>query len=154
MCSATVHRLSVSRVLAHAISEPLLDEDLEARAFAALKSSWPSPRHYLFYNLRDHPHEDIPIRWFQLFVDVDELTTVELVLEELRAHGDNPDYREDLAALMEVLKGCAGSRRFEDKILDAVNSPAMNAAVVPLLRKFLGRSTSRKRPMAPANGRS
>src|SRR5262245_37217052 len=52
-----------ARVLAHAISEPLLDEDLEARAFAALKSSWPSPRHYLFYNLRDHPHEDIPIRW-------------------------------------------------------------------------------------------
>jgi len=124
------------RVLAHAISEPLLDEDLETRAFASLKSSWPSPRHYLFYNLRDHPHEDIPIRWFQLFVDVDELTTVELVLEELRAHGDTPDYREDLAALMEVLKGSMDPQ-LEDKILGAINAPSTGEAVKSLLRKFL-----------------
>src|SRR4030095_6454064 len=71
-----------ARVLAHAVSEPLLDEDLEARAFAALKASWPLPRHYMLYCLREHPHEDIPLRWFQLFVEVDELTTADLVLEE------------------------------------------------------------------------
>ena len=125
-----------SRVLAHAISEPLLDENLEERAFTSLKAAWPLPRHYLLYNLRDHPHEDIPIRWFQLFAEVDELSTVELILEELRAHGDNPRYQEDLAALMEVLQTCRDPE-IEDKILDAVNSPAMNAAVVSLLRKFL-----------------
>lgn len=125
-----------ARVLAHAVSEPLLDEDLEARAYAALKASWPQPRHYLLYNLREHPHEDIPIRWFQLFADVDEPTTVELALDELRVHGENPRYHEDLAALTEVLKTCRDPE-IEDKILDAVNSPATNAAVLPLLRKFL-----------------
>ena len=87
---------------AHAVSEPLLDENLEERAFTSLKAAWPLPRHYLLYNLRDHPHEDIPIRWFQLFAEVDEPSTVELTLEELRAHGDNPRYQEDLAALVEV----------------------------------------------------
>jgi hypothetical protein len=125
-----------ARVLAHAVSEPLLEEDLEMRAFEALKATWPSPRHYLFYNLRDHPHEDIPIRWFQLFVEVDELTTVELVLEELRAHGENPDYQEDLAALMETLGGCRDPE-IEDKILGAINAPATNRAMLPLLSKFL-----------------
>jgi tetratricopeptide (TPR) repeat protein len=124
------------RVLAHAISEPLLDEDLESRAFTTLKSSWPSVRHYLFYNLRDHPHEDIPIRWFQLFAEVDEVTTVELALEELRAHGDNPDYREDLAALTDVLKG-SRDPQLEDKVLGAINAPSTSPAVVELLRKFL-----------------
>ena len=114
----------------------MLDENLEERAFTSLKAAWPLPRHYLLYNLRDHPHEDIPIRWFQLFAEVDEPSTVELILEELRAHGDDPRYQEDLAALMEVLQTCRDPE-IEDKILDAVNSPAMNAAVVPLLRKFL-----------------
>lgn len=125
-----------ARVLAHAVSEPLLDEDLEARAFAAFKASWPLPRHYMLYNLQEHPHEDIPVRWFQLFVEVDEPATVELVLEELRAHGGNPRYQEDLVALMEVLQTCRDPE-VEDKILDAVNSPATSAAVIPLLTEFL-----------------
>ena len=125
-----------SRVLAHAVSEPLLDEDLETRAFTALKASWPLPRHYMLYSLRDHPHEDIPTRWFQLFAEVDEPKTVDLVLEELRAHGGNPRYLEDLAALMEVLHTCRDPET-EDKILDAVNSPETAVDVLPLLRKFL-----------------
>jgi hypothetical protein len=125
-----------ARVLAHAVSEPLLDEDLEARAFSALKSSWPLPRHYMLYNLREHPHEDIPVRWFQLFVDVDERMTVELVLEELRAHGDSPRHQEDLAALMDTLQSCRDPEA-EDKVLDAVNSPSTSPAVLALLRKFL-----------------
>src|SRR5688572_871110 len=116
-----------ARVLAHAVSEPLLDEDLEARAFAALKASWPLPRHYMLYNLREHPHEDIPIRWFQLFVEVDEPMTVELFLEELRAHGENPAYLEDLIALAETLQGCRDPE-LEDKILDAVNSTRTSPA--------------------------
>jgi len=125
-----------ARVLAHAVSEPLLDETLEGRAFAALKASWPLPRHYMFYSLREHPHEDIPIRWFQLFVEIDELTTADLVLEELRAHGENPAYLEDLAVLMETLQGCRDPE-LEDKILHAVNSSSTSAPALALLRKFL-----------------
>jgi len=125
-----------ARVLAHAVSEPLLDEDLETRAFAALKASWPLPRHYMIYSLREHPHEDIPLRWFQLFVEVDELTTADLVLEELRAHGDTRAHFEDLAALMETLHSCRDPE-LEDKVLDAVNSPSMSASALSLLRKFL-----------------
>jgi hypothetical protein len=133
-----------ARVLSHAISEPLLEEDLEAKAFAAVKASWPSPRHYLFYNLREHPHEDIPIRWFQLFVEVDELTTVELALDEFRAHGDNPHYQEDLAALLEILHGCRDPE-IEDKIMSAINASTTNPAVLPLMRKFL----EEHRPIEP-----
>jgi tetratricopeptide (TPR) repeat protein len=125
-----------ARVLAHAISEPLLDEDLELRAFKALKAGWPLPRAYMFYNLREHPHEDIPIRWFQLFVEMDESTTVELALEELRAHAENPDYHEDLAALMEVLHGCHDPE-LEDKILAVLNSSSTSPAALPFLQKFL-----------------
>ena len=125
-----------ARVLAHAVSEPLLDEDLEAQAFSALKSFWPLPRHYMLYNLQGHPHEDIPFRWFQLFVEVDELTTVDLVLEELRAHGENADYHEDLAALLDVLHGCRDPE-LEDKILGAINAPPASPAVSTLLRKFV-----------------
>ena len=125
-----------ARVLAHAVSEPLLDEDLEAKAFAALKSFWPLPRAYMLYNLQGHPHEDIPFRWFQLFVEADELTTVDLVLEELRAHGESADYHEDLSALLDVLHGCRDPE-LEDKILGMVNSAAASPAASALLQKFL-----------------
>jgi hypothetical protein len=138
-----------SRVLAHAVSEPLLDEDLEARAYAALKASWPLPRHYMLYSLREHPHEDIPIRWFQLFVEVDEVMTVELVLEELRAHGENPAYAEDLVALLEVLHA-SRDPELEDKILDAVNSGSTIPGIKALLRKFL----EEHRPFGPTAGTS
>jgi hypothetical protein len=134
-----------ARVLAHAISEPLLEEDLEAKAFDALKAAWPSPRHYLFYNLREHPHEDIPVRWFQLFVEVDELHTVELVLEEVRAHSENPDYQEDLSAVMGVLHG-SRDPELEDKIMGAINAPSTSKAVVPLLGKFLEEHGPMKTP--------
>ena len=129
-----------SRVLAHAVSEPLLDEDLETRAFTALKASWPLPRHYMLYSLRDHPHEDIPTRWFQLFVAVDEPKTVDLVLEELRAHGGNPRYLEDLATLMEVLQTC-GDPETEDKILDAVNSAKTESRGAPATPNIFGRAS-------------
>lgn len=125
-----------ARVLAHAVSEPLLDEDLETKAFAALKAFWPLPRHYMLYNLQGHPHEDIPFRWFQLFVEMDELTTVDLVLEELRVHGDSERYREDLAALLDVLHGCRDPE-LEDKILGAINSPPVSPVAAALLRKFV-----------------
>jgi hypothetical protein len=135
-----IRSLVSARVLAHAVSEPLLEEDLEAQAFAALKSFWPLPRHYMLYNLQGHPHEDIPFRWFQLFVEVDELTTVDLVLEELRAHADSPNYHEDLAALLDVLHGCRDPE-LEDKILGAINGPATSPAASAMLGKFLEEHT-------------
>jgi hypothetical protein len=125
-----------ARVLAHAVSEPVLDEDLELKAFTALKAAWPLPRQYMLYALHGHPHEDIPFRWFQLFVEVDELTTVDLVLEELRAHGDSPDYREDLTALLDVLHGCRDPE-LEDKILGVINAASTSRPASELLRKFL-----------------
>jgi hypothetical protein len=67
---------------------------------------------------------------------VDEPKTVELVLEELRAHSESPRYQEDLLTLMDTLKTCRDPE-IEDKILDAVNSPTTSAAALPLLRKFL-----------------
>jgi hypothetical protein len=121
----------------------LLDEDLEAQAFAALKSFWPRPRHYMLYNLQGHPHEDIPVRWFQLFVEMDELTTVDLVLEELRAHADSPNYLEDLAALQDVLHGCR-EPELEDKILCAINAPATSRAAATMLGKILEEHTPGK----------
>jgi hypothetical protein len=125
-----------ARVLAHVVSEPLLDEDLEAKAFAALQSFWPLPRRYMLYNLRGHTHEDIPSRWFELFVRVNEVLTVELALEELRVHGGNPNYLEDLSALLSVLQGCRDPET-EDKVLGAINARGFPAAAQPLLKTFL-----------------
>jgi len=125
-----------ARVLAHAVSEPLLDEDLEAKAFQCLKDSWPLPRLYMFYSLQGHPHEDIPLRWFELFVEVDELTTVELILEEVRAHSDHPDYHEDLSALLSVLHGCRDPE-LEDKVLGVINASSTSRVAFALLRTFL-----------------
>jgi hypothetical protein len=125
-----------ARVLAHAVSEPLLDEDLEQRAFEALKALWPLPRRFMRYNLIGHPHEDIPLRWFQLFVEMDELSCVDLALEELRAHGESPRYREDLSVLLAQLHGCRDPE-LEDKILGAVNAPGVSSEAAGLLREFL-----------------
>jgi hypothetical protein len=69
-------------------------------------------------------------------VEVDELTTVDLVLEELRAHGESADYHEDLSALLDVLHGCRDPE-LEDKILGMINSPAVSPAASALLQKFL-----------------
>src|SRR5437773_521163 len=66
-------RSSVSaRILAHLVSEPMLDEDLEAKAYELLLSMWPLPRHYILYSLKGHNHEDIPFRWFQLRIESNE----------------------------------------------------------------------------------
>jgi hypothetical protein len=118
------------------IAEPLLDEDMESHAFSVLKASWPLARSFILYNLHRHAHEDIPFQWFRLLVEVDERTTVDLALEELRAHGDKEQFREDLVALLDVLQGSRDPEA-EDKIFGALNSPEKMPDVVPLLEKFL-----------------
>jgi hypothetical protein len=130
-------RSSVSaRVLAYVVSEPMLDEDLEARAYTALRSQWPLARGYMLHSLHSHAHEDLPFRWFQLLIDVDETTSSELIYDEMRMHGKSPNYHEDLWALVSLL---AHSRDpdIEEKVLGWINVPQTPEPVMPMLQEFL-----------------
>jgi hypothetical protein len=128
-----------ARVLAHVISEPMLEEDLEMKAYSYARAVWPLARPYILYSLKPHTHEDIPFRWFQLFVDCDEPSTVDRVLEEILVHAEDPNYREDLLALLELL---AQSRdpAAEEKILQVVNSDETPRPAREMLEEFLRNS--------------
>ena len=97
---------------------------------------WPLPRHYILYSLKPHTHEDIPFRWFQLLVECDEPSATDRILEEVLVHGDDPDYREDLLALVQLLDQ-AGDPETEDKILQVLNSDDTPRSAVALLEQFL-----------------
>jgi hypothetical protein len=130
-------RSSVSaRVLAYVVSEPMLDEDLEARAYTALRSQWTLARGYMLHSLHSHAHEDLPFRWFQLLIEADETTSSELIYDEMRVHGKIPNYHEDLWALASLL---AHSRDpdIEEKVLGWINVPQTPEPVVPMLQEFL-----------------
>jgi hypothetical protein len=130
-------RSSVSaRVLAYVVSEPMLDEDLEARAYTALRSQWPLARGYMLHSLHSHAHEDLPFRWFQLLIEADETTSSELIYDEMRVHGKSPSYHEDLWALASLL---AHSRDpdIEEKALGWINVPQTPEPVIPMLQEFL-----------------
>src|SRR5437867_5047188 len=133
-----------ARVLAHVISEPILEEDLEVKAYTYVRAMWPLPRPYIFYSLKPHTHEDIPFRWFQLLVDCDEPSAVDRVLEEVLAHGDQPDYREDLLALVELL-GQARDPGTEDKILQVLNREDTPRGAREILEGVL-KNTKTQRP--------
>lgn len=125
-----------ARVLAHAISEPMLPEDLEGKAYQYVRSMWPLPRHYILYSLKPHTHEDIPFRWFQLLIDCNEPSAVDRILEELVVHGDDPTFREDLLALIGLL-GQAKDSETEDKILQVLNTGDTPRASAQMLEMFL-----------------
>jgi len=130
-------RSSVSaRVLAYVVSEPMLDEDLETRAYTALRSQWPLARGYMLHSLHSHAHEDLPFRWFQLLIEAGETTSSELIYDEMRVHGKSPNYHEDLWALASLL---AHSRDpdIEEKVLGWINVPQTPEPVVPMLQEFL-----------------
>jgi hypothetical protein len=133
---AAIRSPVTARVLAHAVSEPLLDEDVESAAFQLLRSSWPLARNYMLHQLRAHSHEDIPILWFQILVQVDEPLAVDLALEEYRAHGHANEFREDLSALADVLES-SRDPEMEDKIMAAINDPAAHESVRILLSALL-----------------
>jgi hypothetical protein len=128
-----------ARILAHVISEPVLDEDLETKAYSCVRGMWPLARPYILYTLKPHTHEDIPFRWFQLFVDCDEPSTVDRILEEILVHGDDPNYREDLLALLNLL-GQTKDPAAEEKILQVLNSDETARSVRELLAGFLKNS--------------
>jgi hypothetical protein len=125
-----------ARVLAYVISEPMLEEDLETKAYSCARAMWPLARPYILYSLKPHTHEDIPFRWFQLFVDCDEPSTIDRILEEVLVHAQNSNYREDLLALLELL---AQSRdpAAEEKILQVVNSDETSHEAREILEGFL-----------------
>jgi hypothetical protein len=131
-----IHSSVSARVLAYAVSETMLDEDLETQAYTALRSLWPLARGYILHSLHSHAHEDLPFRWFQLLIEVDEPTTSDLIYDEMRLHGKNPNYHEDLWALASLL---AHSRdpEIEDKVLGWINSPQTPEQVLPMLQEFL-----------------
>jgi tetratricopeptide (TPR) repeat protein len=125
-----------ARVLAHVISEPMLDEDLELKAYNYAAQMWPLARHYILYSLKPHTHEDIPFLWFQLLVDCDEPSAVDRILEEVLVHCGHADYREDLLALTQLL-GRSRDPETEDKILQVLNSEHVPSAAVEILEMFL-----------------
>ena len=133
-----------SRILAHVIAEPMLDEDLEARAYGYAKEMWPLARPYILYNLKPHTHEDIPFRWFQLFVECDEASTADRILEEVLVHADDPNYREDLLALVELL-GRTKDPTVEEKILQVLNNEQTTRSAREMLEGFLRDTPPRQR---------
>jgi hypothetical protein len=139
-----------ARVLAFAVSEPMLDEDLEAKAYQCLRSLWPLSRPYILYSLKPHTHEDLPFRWFQLLIDCDEPTSVDRILEELLVHGGDADFREDLAALIPLLDK-ARDPETEDKILQVLNSEVTPKPAAGLLQDYLKNSKTPKERAAGNN---
>jgi hypothetical protein len=125
-----------ARALAHAISEPMLDEDLEQLAFERLRALWPLPRHYMLVMLRRHEHEDLPVRWFQLFAECVELEAVDRTLEEFSRHAADPAHHEDLATILEFLR-TSGDPAISAKIVDALNDQEMARDGVVMLEEFL-----------------
>jgi len=133
-----------ARVLAHAISEPMLDEEMETKAYRYVRAMWPAPRHYILYSLKPHSHEDIPFRWFQLLIDRDEPSAVDRILEEVLVHGADPNYREDLFALIELLEQ-ARDPETVDKVVQVINSEETPRSTKKMLEDFLRQSNNADR---------
>ena len=134
---------SGARVLAHAVLEPILPEDLEMQAYKYTRAMWPLPRHYLLFQVSDHRHEDLPFRWFQLLVESDELMAVDLILDEVIAHGGDATYSEDLQVLIELLR-LSHDPEVEEKIVALVNSPETPQDGVRLLQGLFRTSGLRR----------
>jgi hypothetical protein len=65
------------------------------------------------------------------------------MLEEVLVHGDDPDYREDLLALIELL-GQAPDPETEDKIVQVLNSGDTPKPAVEMLEGFLKNTKIRR----------
>lgn len=132
-----------ARVLAHVVSDPMLDEDLENKAYGLLRAMWPLSRHYILYSLKPHTHEDIPFRWFQLLVDSGEPSAVDRILEEVVVHGGDSNFREDLLALVQLLRRSLDPD-IDGKIMQVLNSGEIRPAAVEMLETFLRDTKTRR----------
>ena len=133
---SNIQSSSSSRVLAHAISEPMLTEDLEVRASEAVRAFWPLPRPYILSELHSHTHEDLPYRWFQILIEVNEVYAVDLILEEFIIHGKEEAFVADLTALSELLND-SRDPELEEKILQVLNTTNTPQTVARLLEGVL-----------------
>src|SRR5262245_47737581 len=154
---AAIPSATSARVLAHAIAEPLLDEDLELKAYAAGRTLWPLQRHFILHELSSHEHEDLPFRWFQLLVECDELSAVDLILGELLIHGEDATYQEDLKALLELLRN-SRDPEVEAKLVGVINAEETPAQTKQLLEEFIATftppATPHENPWTQASQRS
>jgi hypothetical protein len=71
-----------------------------------------------------------------LLIDCEEPSAVDRILEEVIVHGDDPTFREDLIALLELLSR-ARDPETEDKILQVLNSDNTPKTAVKMLESFL-----------------
>jgi len=127
---------SSARVLAHAILEPVLEEDLEQKAYQHVRSMWPLPRPYILYTLAPHTHEDLSFRWYQLLIDGEELAAVDMILDELLVHATDPTYHEDIKALLELLR-LSRDPEVESKVVGVLNTHEIPADASQILQGFL-----------------
>jgi hypothetical protein len=131
-----IHSPVSARVLAYVVSEPVLDEDLETRAYSAVREVWRLARPYVLHSLHLHAHEDLPFRWFQLLIESDEATATDLIYEEMRAHGNQTNYHEDLWALASLMT-YSRDPEIEDKVIGWMNNPDTPQPVIPMLQEFI-----------------
>ncbi len=125
-----------ARILAYLVSMPILEEDQEERVETALKEFWPMPLPYVLYNLKKHTHEDLPFRWFQLLIEMNQTRGVERTLEEVAVHSIDQSYHEDLLAILSLLDrskdpGVVG------KILRLMTDPRTPDATLRLMEEWL-----------------
>lgn len=131
-----IHSAISARVLAHLIAEPMLDEDLEMMAYASVRETWPLARPFILHSIDAHAHEDLPFRWFQLLIEVQDLTAGQRIYDELCVHGAKAVFHEDLWALT-LLLAQSRDAEIEEQVLEWLNSPNTPAPVVPMLQEFL-----------------
>jgi hypothetical protein len=127
------------RALAFAVSEPVLQESVESRAFEALRTLWPAPRSYVLYHLRRHTHEDIPFRWIELLIVAGELRGVDRVLEEVLIHASDPGSRPDLLSLLDLTARSLDPGR-EGKVLRILEGPGVPDDARTLVWEWLAAS--------------
>jgi hypothetical protein len=71
-----------------------------------------------------------------LLIESDEAAAAELVYEEMRAHGSQPNYHEDLWALTSLMTR-SRDPEIMDKVIEWINNPNTPQPVAPMLQEFL-----------------
>jgi hypothetical protein len=127
------------RALAYLISEPILEEALEEQAMSLLGSSWPAPRNYMLYGLRRHTHEDLPYRWIELLIELEEPRAVDRILEEVLIHARDSAFRQDLLGLLDLTARSRDPGR-RGKCLRLLEGPGAPREARELLESWLADS--------------
>ncbi len=136
---AAVHTPVAAQMLAHVVSEPILEEHQEERARKILKDLWGMAIPYVLYNLRRHIHEDIPFRWLELLIETDYTRAVDRILEEVVAHARSASHREDLLSLLPLLDR-SNDPGVVGKLLRLLAEGALSDEALELIEQWVGNS--------------